>query len=78
MKLAAECWRDQLLTQFVPRCEHQGEGLRAPLLDARLHALRADGGDAQGSSWDPGTRRAEPPPRIHTADPLHADVLKDG
>jgi hypothetical protein len=49
IKLAAERWLDQLLTQFGPRCDHQGEGLGSPFLDARLHAMRSDGIDAQGS-----------------------------
>jgi hypothetical protein len=60
MKLAAERWLDQLLTPFVPGFDQQGEGLRPPFLDARLHAMRSDGIDAQGSSWDPSARRAEP------------------
>jgi hypothetical protein len=49
MKFAAERWLNQLLTQFVPRFDHQGEGLGPPFLDARLHSLRSDGVDAQGS-----------------------------
>ena len=50
MKLAAERWLDQLLTQFMPRFDHQGEVLGSPFLDARLAAIwavtdemRADG-----------------------------------
>jgi hypothetical protein len=78
MKLAAQCWLDQLLTQFVPRFDHDGEGLGAALLDARLQAMRSDGVDTQGSSWHPRARRAEPPEGIEKTDPLHNEVLKDG
>jgi hypothetical protein len=78
IKLAAEHWLEQLLTQFVPRFDHQGEGFGPPFLDARLHAMRSDGVGAHDSSWDPSARGAEPSERIHKADPLHAEVLKYG
>jgi hypothetical protein len=78
MKLAAELLLYQLLTQFLPGLDHQGETLGPPFLDARLHAMRSDGVDDQRSSRDPGARRAEPPQSLQTADPLHADVLDHG
>jgi hypothetical protein len=43
MKLACEFLLYQLLTQCLPGFEHQGEALGAPLLDARLYPMRADG-----------------------------------
>jgi hypothetical protein len=78
MKLAPAGLRYQLLTQFLPGCDHQGEGLGSPFLDARLHAMPSDGVDDQCPSWDSGARCAEPSERIHKADPLHAEVLKCG
>jgi hypothetical protein len=41
-KLAPERLRYQSLTQFLPGCAHQGEGRGSPLLDTRLHPIRAD------------------------------------
>ena len=49
MKLAAALVLYQLLTQFLPGCDHQGEALRPPFLDARLYAMRSDGVDDQRS-----------------------------
>jgi hypothetical protein len=49
MKLTSELLLYQrLLTQFLPRFDHEGEALGSPLLDARLHPMRADGVDDQG------------------------------
>jgi hypothetical protein len=78
IKLASELLLDQLLTQFLPGFDHQREALGPPFLDARFHAMRSDGVDAQRASWDPGTRRTEPPQRIQKAHPLHAEVLAHG
>jgi len=78
MKLASGLLLYQLLTQCLPRFDHEREALRAPLLDARLHAMRADGDDEQHSSRNPAARRAEPSQRIETAEPLHAEVLASG
>jgi hypothetical protein len=61
MKLTSERLRYQLLTQFVPRFNHEGGALGAPLLDARLQPMRADGVDEQGPSRHPSARGAEPP-----------------
>jgi hypothetical protein len=78
MKLASARLVEQLLPQFLPGCDHEGEGLGSPFLDTRLHSMRSTGVDDQGFSWDPGARCAEPSQRIHKADLLHADVLKGG
>jgi hypothetical protein len=78
MKLASGLLLYQLLTQCWPRCDHEREALRSPRLDARLHAMRADGDDDQRSSRTPAARRAEPSPRIENAEPLHAEVWESG
>jgi len=41
IKLAHACLLEQLLSQFLPGFDHQGEGLGPPLLDARLRPKRA-------------------------------------
>jgi hypothetical protein len=63
MKLTSELWLDQLLTQFLPGFDHEREALGPPLLDARLHPMRADGVHDQGPSRHTGARGAEPPRR---------------
>ena len=78
MKLASDRVVYQLLTQGLPGLDHQGETLRLPFLDARLHSMRSDGVNAPGSSRDPGARRAEPPQRIQKADALYGEVWEDG
>jgi hypothetical protein len=78
MKLASELLLEQLLTQCLPGFDQQREALGAPFLDARLHSMRSDRVDDQRASRDAGARRAEPPQRIQNADPLHADVVKQG
>ena len=78
MKLATECSLDQLLTQFVPRCDHQRERLGSSLLDARLHPMRSGGVDEQRSSWYLGARRAEPSQGLPKADPFHLDLWEPG
>ena len=78
MKLASGLLLYQRLTQCWPRFDHERDALRSPLLDARLHARRADGDDDQHSSRHPAARRAEPSQRIETAAPLHAEVLESG
>jgi hypothetical protein len=47
IKLASGLLLYQLLTQCLPRFDHEREALRSPLLDARLHSMRADGDDNQ-------------------------------
>jgi hypothetical protein len=49
MQLASELLLDQLLTPFLPGFDHEREALKLALLDARLHAMRADGIDHQGT-----------------------------
>jgi hypothetical protein len=49
IKLAPERLPYQLLSQFLPGFEHQGEGLGPPLLDARFHPIRTHGVDAQAA-----------------------------
>ena len=49
IKLASELLLYQLLTQFLPGLDHQGETLGPPFLDARLHSMRSDGVDDQRS-----------------------------
>jgi hypothetical protein len=78
MKLASDLILDQLLTEFLPGLDHEGETLGPPFLDTRLHAMRSDGVDDQRSSPDPSAWRTEPPQRIQKADPPHADVLEHG
>jgi hypothetical protein len=78
INLASELWLDQLLTQCLPGCDHQWEALGSPFLDARFHAMWADGVDDQRASRDPGARRAEPPQGIQKAHPRHAEVLEHG
>jgi hypothetical protein len=41
MKLTSEPLWLQLLTPFLPGCDHQREAFGAPLLDARLHPMGA-------------------------------------
>jgi hypothetical protein len=43
MKLACELLLYQLLTQFLPGFEHEGEALGPSFLDARLYPMRSDG-----------------------------------
>jgi hypothetical protein len=43
MKLTSTLLLYQLLTQYVPGCDHEREALGAPFLDARLHPMGADG-----------------------------------
>jgi hypothetical protein len=78
MKLTSELLLYQRLSQFLPGLDHEREALGPPLLDARLHPMRADRVDEQGASRHPGARGAEPPQRLHKADPLHAEVLQCG
>jgi hypothetical protein len=78
MKLTSDFLLYQLLTQSLPGCDHEGEALGPPLLDARLHARRSDGVDDQPAERYPAARGAEPPERIQEADPLYADVLAHG
>jgi hypothetical protein len=78
MKLTSDLLLHQLLTQFLSGFDHEREALGAPLLDARLHPMRADGVDDQGPSRHAGARGAEPPLRSQTANPLHVDVLTCG
>jgi hypothetical protein len=49
MKLSSTLLLYQLLTHYVPGCDPEWEALGAPLFDARLHPMEADGIDAQGS-----------------------------
>jgi hypothetical protein len=49
IKLASKLLLYQLLTQCLPRFDHQREALGPPLLDARLHAMRSDRVDDQRS-----------------------------
>jgi hypothetical protein len=76
MKLTSALMLDQPLTQCLARRDHQGEGLRPPFLDARLHAIRAGGIDDQRLSRHPGARRAEPPQGIEDADALDANMAR--
>jgi hypothetical protein len=48
MKLASARLVEQLLTQFLPGLDHEGEGLGSPFLDPRLHSMRSTGVDDQG------------------------------
>jgi hypothetical protein len=41
IKLASELLLYQLLTQFLPGFDHEGEALGSPLLHARLDTMRA-------------------------------------
>ena len=48
------------LTQFLPGCDHQEEGLGSPLLDARLYPKRACRIHDQSHEWHPRMWRADP------------------
>jgi hypothetical protein len=74
-EVSSERLLEQLLMQFLPGFHHQREALGSPLLDPRLHPMRADGVDEQGPSRDSSVRGPEPAQRVEEADPLHADVL---
>jgi hypothetical protein len=76
MKLAFELLLDQLLAQYLPGFEHQGETLGPPLLNARRHPMGACRVDDQRPSRHAGTWRAEPSQRIQEADLLHVNVLE--
>ena len=78
IKLASELWLEQLLTQFLPGCDHQWEALGAPLFDARLHPMGTYGVHDEGPSWNPGAWRAEPPQRLQKADPLYSEMWPCG
>jgi hypothetical protein len=59
MKLAPELLVYQLLTQFLPGFEHQGEALGPPFLDPQLYSMRSDRVDDQRAS-----RRQPPQPSL--------------
>jgi hypothetical protein len=51
MKLTSEFLLYQLLTQFLPGFDHQRDALGPPLLDARLHPMRACRAHDQRYEW---------------------------
>ena len=48
IKLASARLVEQLLPQFLPGLDHEGEGLGSPFLDTRLHSMRSTGVYDQG------------------------------
>src|SRR5687767_11315733 len=76
IKLASDLLVYQLLPQFLPGFDHQGEALGPPFLDARLHAMGACRVHNQRHEWHARTWRAEPAQSIEEADPLHLGVLE--
>src|SRR5919106_4871817 len=74
VKVTAEPWRSELLTEVLPGFDPERDALRSSLLDARRSPIGASGGHTQRPSGSARAGRTAPPQGSQAAEPFHGGV----